>query len=89
MFACVRVDLSGEGEGSVDTERAASYVSRMGTRSSDRPGIDGRPPLAVKSIMDEVEQIGRGRKLKGYRVAFKKNAKGENVVALLWPPQTP
>ena len=61
----------------------------VGTRSSDRPGIPDRPPLAVKSIMDEVEQIGRGRKLKGYRVAFKKNAKGENVVALLWPPQTP
>jgi hypothetical protein len=37
--------------------------------------------------MDEVNLIGQGRGLKGYRVAYKTNAKGEHVVAIIWGTQ--
>lgn len=37
--------------------------------------------------MDEVNLIGRERRLNGYRVGYKQNAKGEHVVALIWSPQ--
>ena len=60
----------------------------MGRRSSDRaPPDENRPPLLAKSVMDEVNLIGQGRGLKGYRVAYKTNAKGEHVVAIIWGTQ--
>jgi hypothetical protein len=48
---------------------------------------DHRPSLGAQVIMREIEQIATRQRLQGYRVAYKRNAKGEHVVALLFPPQ--
>jgi len=45
--------------------------------------------LLAKSIMDEVDLIGRDRRLSGYRVAYKQNVNGEHVVAIIWPIPSP
>jgi hypothetical protein len=61
----------------------------MGRRSSDRPGIDDRAPLGAKMLMEVVEALVKSRGMKSYRVGYKRKAKGEHVVAIIWPPQTP
>jgi hypothetical protein len=37
--------------------------------------------------MQEVEALAKSRGMKGHRVGYKLNAKGEHVVAMIWPPQ--
>ena len=50
---------------------------------------EDRQALLAKSIMDEVDLIGRDRRLSGYRVAYKQNVNGEHVVAIIWPIPSP
>ena len=59
----------------------------MGRRSSDRPRIEDRPPLGVKALMEVVEALVKSRGMTKARVAYKTNANGEHVVAIIWPPQ--
>jgi hypothetical protein len=39
--------------------------------------------------MSAVEDFVRGRKLVGARIAYKRNARGEHVVAIIFPAQPP
>ena len=59
----------------------------MGRRSSDRPRDENRPPLGVKALMEVVDALVKSRGMTKARVAYKTNAKGEHVVAIIWPPQ--
>ena len=56
----------------------------MGHRSSDRPRVDDRPPLGVKALLEVIDGLAKSRGMKGYRVAYKQNAKGEHVVAVVF-----
>lgn len=56
-------------------------------RKSDRPALRDEPTLGARVLMGEIERIARAKHLVGYRVAYKQNAKGEHVVALIYPPQ--
>jgi hypothetical protein len=58
-------------------------------RSSDRPILENRTPLGAKAFMQVVEALATSGGMKGFRVAYKQNAKGEHVVAVIWPPQAP
>jgi hypothetical protein len=49
--------------------------------------LDDRPTLGARAIMSDIEELAKARKLVDARVAYKKNAKGEHVVALIFPPQ--
>jgi hypothetical protein len=60
----------------------------MGRRSSDRPILENRTPLGAKAFMEVIDALAASRGMKGYRVAYKQNANGEHVVAVIWPPQT-
>ena len=42
------------------------------------------PPLGARVIMTQVEEIGRSQGLERPRVAYRKNDKGEHVVALIF-----
>jgi hypothetical protein len=46
---------------------------------------DPRPTLGVRAVMSEVERLAKQRGLDGARVLYKANARGEHVVALIWP----
>jgi hypothetical protein len=39
--------------------------------------------------MSAVEDLARGRNVVGARIAYKRNAQGEHVVAIFFPAQTP
>jgi hypothetical protein len=41
----------------------------------------------VKALMEVVEALVKSRGMAKARVAYKSNAKGEHVVAIIWPPQ--
>jgi hypothetical protein len=45
---------------------------------------DPRPPLGARPILDELRQIAEARGLQKARVAYKQNARGEHVVALIF-----
>ena len=38
--------------------------------------------------MEVIDSLAASRGMKGYRVAYNQNAKGEHLVAAIWPPQT-
>ena len=47
---------------------------------------DPRPTLGVRAIMSAIEELARQRGIGAKaRVLYKQNAKGEHVVALIWP----
>lgn len=48
---------------------------------------DHRPTLGARAIMRAVEELATQRGIVGARVAYKQNAKGEHVVALIFPSQ--
>jgi hypothetical protein len=50
---------------------------------------DERPTLGARALMAAVEELAKARGLIGCRVAYKRNAKGEHVVALIFPSQGP
>jgi hypothetical protein len=45
---------------------------------------DQLPNLGTRAIMNAVEELAKARDLAGARVAYKMNAKGEHVVALIF-----
>jgi hypothetical protein len=45
---------------------------------------DPRAPLGARPILAELQQIARSRGLRGARVAYKQNARGEHVIALIF-----
>jgi hypothetical protein len=45
---------------------------------------DDQPNLGTKAVMRAIEELAQARRLTGARVAYKRNAKGEHVVALIF-----
>lgn len=45
---------------------------------------DDKPNLGTKAVMRAIEELAEARRLAGARVAYKRNAKGEHVVALIF-----
>lgn len=45
---------------------------------------DPHPTLGVRAVIGAIEELARARGLKGYRVGYKRNARGEHVVALIF-----
>ena len=43
-----------------------------------------QPNLGTRALMNAVDELAKGRGLVGARVAYKRNAKGEHVVALIF-----
>jgi hypothetical protein len=41
----------------------------------------------VKAFMEVIDALVRSRGMTTAKVAYKSNAKGEHVVAIIWPPQ--
>jgi hypothetical protein len=50
---------------------------------------DTRPTLGVRALMSAVEEVVKAQSLVGCRVAYKRNGRGEHVVAIIFPPQPP
>jgi hypothetical protein len=57
-------------------------------RADHRPDDRG-PTLLAQAIMSEIRDLKIVRDLVGGRVAYKRNSKGEHVVAIVFPPQPP
>jgi hypothetical protein len=55
----------------------------------NRTANENGPTLGARVLMTEIEQLARAKHLVGHRIAYKMNAKGEHVVALIFPPQPP
>lgn len=47
------------------------------------------PTLLAQAIITEIRGLKIVRHLVGGRVAYKRNSKGEHVVAIVFPPQPP
>lgn len=72
---------------------ACVQVQTVGVPDNTRPprhlvDPDSRPPLGVRALMSAVEDLARGRNVVGARIAYKRNAQGEHVVAIIFPAQT-
>jgi hypothetical protein len=53
------------------------------TRKEDRPEPPEGPTLGAQALMRAIEELPIYRHLIGARVAYKRNAKGEHVVAVV------
>ena len=53
-------------------------------RSADRPPVADREPLGIKPLQEAIDILARSRGMKTHRVAYKQNANGEHVVALIF-----
>jgi hypothetical protein len=53
------------------------------------PSRQDLPTLGARAVIRAVEEVARAKHLLGWRVGYKKNDKGEHVVALIFPPQPP
>jgi hypothetical protein len=47
------------------------------------------PTLGARALMNAIEELVATRQLVDARVVYKLNAKGEHVVAIIFPPQPP
>ena len=61
-------------------------VSRKHDRLPRDP-MDDRPTLGAKVLMGQIRDLPFLRGLVGVRIAYKRNDRGEHVVAVIWPPQ--
>jgi hypothetical protein len=50
---------------------------------------DLRPTLGVRALMNAAESLAKAHNLVDYRIAYKRNGRGEHVVAIIFPPQPP
>ena len=54
---------------------------------TDRTHPKDEPTLLARSLMRELFEIAALRKVSGARVDYRLNAKGEHVVAIIFPSQ--
>jgi hypothetical protein len=45
---------------------------------------DQQPTLGIRALMSDVEAVAKARHLAQFRVAYKRNAYGDHVVAIIW-----
>jgi hypothetical protein len=43
----------------------------------------------MRALMNSVEELARAKGVVGFRVGYKKNVRGEHVIALIVPEQPP
>lgn len=53
-------------------------------RTHRREPDDG-PPVGAHLFMQEVRELAAKKTFERFEVRYKRNAKGENVVAVIWP----
>jgi len=73
----------------LDAERTRSYPAGMHTRPSDTPSNENQPLEGMHVLTAVAEALAKKGAPAGYRVVYRTNPKGEHVVAVIWPPQTP
>lgn len=61
----------------------------MEPRSSDPPPLANESPPGLKMMIEVFEALARNGVPAGYRVVYRTNPRGEHVVAVIWPPETP
>jgi hypothetical protein len=54
------------------------------TRPPRYPNDDHGPNLGTRALMNAIDELAKTRGLVGARVAYKMNARGEHVVALIF-----
>lgn len=54
------------------------------TRPPRNPSNDQHPNLGTRALMTAIDELAQARGLVGARVAYKLNARGEHVVALIF-----
>ncbi len=54
------------------------------TRPPRSAHLDEQPNLGTRALMNAIDELAKARGLVGARVAYKRNAKGEHVVALIF-----
>ena len=69
----------------VDAERLNSYLSAMNSAISER--VEIQPVGSVQVLTAVAEALAKNGGPPGYRVVYRMNAKGEHVVAVIWPPE--
>jgi hypothetical protein len=72
------------GPATLDAALYVRSVVGMGRRSSDRPPPIDRPPLGVSPLVEVIDALAKSRGMTSHRVAYKRNAKGEHVIALIF-----
>ena len=58
-------------------------------RKDDRPEPRDQPTLGAQRLMHEIMALPFVQRLQGARVVYKKSPKGEHVIAVVFPPQSP
>jgi hypothetical protein len=53
----------------------------------DRDARDEGPTIGARALMNQIRELPYVQSLVGARVEYKWNAKGEHVVAVIYPPQ--
>jgi len=61
----------------------------MEPTTSDQPRRETQPITAVKLLAAIAEALAKNGAPPGYRVVYRTNPKGEHVVAIIWPPESP
>jgi hypothetical protein len=56
---------------------------------SHRPPVETQPATGVKILAAVAEALAKNGAPPGYRVVYRTNPKGEHVVAIIWPPESP
>jgi len=56
----------------------------MGTPYPDQPPDPVRPPMGAASLVEVIDALAKSRGMRSHRVAYKMNAKGEHVIALIF-----
>jgi hypothetical protein len=56
---------------------------------SDHPRVEDQAASGVKMLTAVAEALAKNGAPVGYRIVYRTNPKGEHVVAIIWPPETP
>jgi hypothetical protein len=61
----------------------------MEPSTSDQPRGETRPATGAILLAAVAEALAKNGAPPGYRVVYRTNPKGEHVVAIIWPPESP
>jgi len=61
----------------------------MEAGTSDRSRVEDQAASGVRVLTAVAEALAKNGAPAGYRVVYRINPKGEHVVAIIWPPETP
>jgi len=61
----------------------------MEPSTSSQPRGETQPATGVILLAAVAEALAKNGAPPGYRVVYRTNPKGEHVVAIIWPPESP